>query len=45
MVGRPFKVPIAESLEYLEQSLRQSRTASQKERLLMLVWLKRQAVR
>ena len=44
MVGRPFEVPIPDSLEYLEQSLRQARTASQKERLLMLVWLKTEDV-
>ena len=44
MVGRPFEVPIPDSLEYLEQSVRQARTASQKERLLMLVWLKTKAV-
>ena len=44
MVGRPFEVPIPDSLEYLEQSLRQARTASQKERLLMLVWLKTKEV-
>ena len=44
MVGRPFEVPIPESLETLEQSLRQARTASQKERLLMLVWLKTKEV-
>jgi transposase len=40
MVGRRFQVTIPESLEHLEKSLAKSRTASQKERLQMLVWLK-----
>jgi len=40
-VGRPFKVEITEPLEQLEQSLKQARSASQSERLQMLVWLKR----
>ena len=41
MTGRPFEVSITESLAYLEKSLHNARTASQKERLQMLVWLKR----
>ena len=41
MTGRPFEVSITESLEYLEKSLHKARTASQKERLQMLGWLKR----
>jgi transposase len=40
-VGRPFKVEITENLEQLEKSLKQARSASQSERLQMLVWLKR----
>lgn len=44
MAGRSFEVPIPDRLEYLEHSLRQARSASQKERLLMLVWLKRKEV-
>ncbi len=41
MIGRPFKVTVTESLEQLEKAVRQARTASQKERLNMLVWIKR----
>lgn len=41
MTGRPFQVTVTESLEQLEKSLRYARSASQKERLQMLVWLKR----
>lgn len=40
MTGRPFRVVVTESLEQLEKSLRHARSASQKERLQMLVWLK-----
>lgn len=44
MVGRPFKVTVTETLEQLEKAARQARTASQKERLNMLVWIKREEV-
>lgn len=40
MTGRPFRVTVTESLEQLEKSLHHARSASQKERLQMLVWLK-----
>jgi transposase len=40
MTGRPFRVTVTESLEQLEKTLRHARSASQKERLQMLVWLK-----
>ena len=40
MPGRPFRVSVTESLEQLEKSLHHARSASQKERLQMLVWLK-----
>lgn len=40
MTGRPFQVTVTESLNQLEKSLHHARTASQKERLQMLVWLK-----
>ena len=39
-MGRPFQVEIAESQERLEKTLLQARTASNKERLQMLYWLK-----
>lgn len=45
MVGRRFAVTIHEDLEHLEKSLAKSRTASQKERLQMLVWLKQGVVK
>ena len=45
MVGRPFKVTVTESLEELEKAVRHARTASQKERLTMLVCIKREEVR
>ena len=44
MTGRPFQVTVSESLEQLEKSLRHARSASQKERLQMLVWLKQGGV-
>lgn len=44
MKGRPFQVSVSESLEQLEKSLHKARTASQKERLQMLVWLKQGVV-
>lgn len=40
MTGRPFRVTVSESLEQLEKSLRHARSASQIERLQMLVYLK-----
>jgi len=39
-MARQLNVAIAESAESLEQQLKHSRTASQKERLQMLWWLK-----
>lgn len=39
-MGRPFKLEIQESVEYLEKSLHKVRTVSQKEKLQMLWWLK-----
>ena len=39
-MGRPFKVEIAESEEYLHKSLRYARTPIEKEKLQMLWWLK-----
>lgn len=39
MAGR-MKLEIAESVEYLEKSMKQARSASQKERLQMLWWVK-----
>lgn len=39
-MARRLKLEIAESAEYLEKSLKQARSASQKERLQMLWWLK-----
>jgi transposase len=39
-MSRSLKVEIQESVEYLEKSLHNARTASQKERLQMLWWLK-----
>lgn len=44
MTGRPFQVTVSESLEQLEKSLHHARSVSQKERLQMLVWLKRKEV-
>lgn len=44
MPGRPFQVTVTESLAQLEKSLHNARTASQKERLQMLVWLKQGAL-
>lgn len=40
MMPRSLQLAIAESAEYLEKSYKQARTASQKERLQMLWWLK-----
>jgi len=39
-MARPFNIEIQESVEYLEKSLHKARTASQKEKLQMLWWLK-----
>lgn len=44
MTGRPFRVTVTESLEQLEKSLRHARSASQTERLQMLVYLKQAEV-
>ncbi|TBR56920.1 transposase [Westiellopsis prolifica IICB1] len=39
-MARPFNVEISESTEYLSKSLKKARTAYEKERLLLLWWLK-----
>ena len=39
-MARPLRIEIHESIEYLERSLRNARTASQTEKLQMLWWLK-----
>lgn len=39
-MARPFKLEIHESVEYLEKSMHQAHTGSQKEKLQMLWWLK-----
>lgn len=44
-MARLLKIEISESVEYLEKSLRNARTASQKEKLQMLWWLKSGQVR
>lgn len=44
MAGR-MKLEIAESVEYLEKSMKHARSAAQKERLLLLWWVKSGEVR
>lgn len=44
-MARPFNLEINESEEYLSKSLRNARTANEKERLLLLWWLKTGQVR
>jgi hypothetical protein len=39
-MSRPFQLDIAESEEYLEKSVRNAKSAKQKERLQMLWWVK-----
>lgn len=39
-MSRPFKIDISESLEELEKALKHTNSASSKERLQMLYWLK-----
>lgn len=39
-MARRLKLEMAETVEYLEKSLKQARSASSKERLLLLWWLK-----
>ena len=39
-MGRPFNLEISERAEYLSKSLNQARTAFEKERLLLLWWIK-----
>lgn len=39
-MARPFVFDIAETAEYLEKSLKQAKSGTQKERLLMLWWIK-----
>ncbi len=39
-MARSLKIVIEESAEYLEKQLKQTRTASQKEKLQILWWLK-----
>ncbi len=43
-MARPFKLEIKESVEDLEKSLRNARTASQSQKLLLLWWLKSEQV-
>ncbi|WP_392535359.1 helix-turn-helix domain-containing protein [Nostoc sp. C117] len=40
VMSRPFQIEISESLEELEKALKHATTASSKERLQMLYWLK-----
>lgn len=44
-MARPFKLEILESVEYLEKSLGNARTASQSQKLLLLWWVKSGQVR
>lgn len=44
-MARPFILEISESQEFLEKSLKQAKTASCKERLQMLWWIKTQQIR
>ena len=39
-MARPFNLEINESAEYLSKSLNKARTAFEKERLLLLWWIK-----
>ncbi|MBD2519453.1 hypothetical protein H6G93_31735 [Nostoc sp. FACHB-973] len=39
-MARPFNLEISESTEYLSKSLKNARTAIEKERLQMIWWLK-----
>jgi hypothetical protein len=39
-MGRPFQIDISESLEELEKALKHAHSASSKERVQMLYWLK-----
>lgn len=39
-MARPFNLEINESAEYLSKSLKNARSAGDKERLLLLWWLK-----
>lgn len=39
-MARPFRIEIAESVEYLEKSLNKASRVSQKEKLQMLYWIK-----
>src|SRR5689334_17537332 len=39
-MGRPFNLEISESAEYLSKSLSKARTSVEKERLLLLWWVK-----
>jgi Homeodomain-like domain len=43
-MARPFNVEISQSTEYLSKSLKKARTAFEKERLLLLWWLKTRQV-
>jgi transposase len=44
-MARAFKFEVLEDEEYLERSLQQARRVSQKEKLQMLLWIKRGAVK
>ncbi|NJL85502.1 MAG: hypothetical protein HC886_05260 [Leptolyngbyaceae cyanobacterium SM1_1_3] len=39
-MARPFVLEIAESIEFLERSLKQAKSGARKERLQMLWWIK-----
>lgn len=44
-MARPFKIEIAESVEYLEKSLAKARIVSHKQKLQMLYWVKSEQVK
>ncbi|MEH2081258.1 MAG: hypothetical protein V7K89_15025 [Nostoc sp.] len=39
-MARPFNLEISESVEYLSKSLSKARTSAEKERLLLVWWVK-----
>jgi transposase len=43
-MARPFVLDIAESVDYLEKTLKQAKSGAQKEKLLMLWWVKTEQV-
>ena len=44
-MSRPFILDIVETAEYLEKSLKQAKSGSQKERLQILWWIKIDQIR